>query len=254
MRYFMELSYKGTAYNGWQRQDNAPSVQQTLEEAMSKLLREKIAVTGAGRTDTGVHAAYYILHFDSENPIKNPSDFIYHLNSVLPRDIAAYSLTEVSDSAHARFDAVSREYKYYISTVKDPFTWETAWIFKGNLDIEAMNEAAEVLLRTEDFTTFGKLHSGNKTNICKVTHAEWKKQDNVLIFTIRADRFLRNMVRSVTGTLVDVGRGKVSAEEFGDIVLSRDLSRATNSAPAQGLFLTDVKYPEVVFKKESKNN
>lgn len=250
MRYFMELSYKGTAYNGWQRQDNAPSVQQALEDSMTKLLREDISVTGAGRTDTGVHASYYVAHFDPSAPIANPTDFAYHLNSILPPDIAVRTVIPVHDNFHARFDAVSREYKYHISLVKDPFMRETAWIFKGTLDVEAMNEAAEILLSTEDFTTFGKLHSGNRTNLCNVTTAEWTLRGSVLIFTIRANRFLRNMVRSITGTLVDVGRGKITVEEFGDIVRSRDLARATNSAPAQGLFLTDIKYPDEVFRRQ----
>lgn len=252
MRYFMELSYKGTAYNGWQRQDNAPSVQQTLEEAMSRFMREPIAVTGAGRTDTGVHAAYYVLHFDCANAIENCDDFAYRINAILPSDIAVHSVTNVADDAHARFDAVCREYKYYVSTAKNPFICETAWSFTGQLDVEAMNEAAEVLLCTEDFTTFGKLHSGNKTNICKVTCAEWSKRGDMLVFTIRADRFLRNMVRSITGSLVDVGRGKTSPDEFGNIVRSRDLQQATNSAPAQGLFLSDVKYPREIFEKRLK--
>lgn len=251
MRYFMELSYKGTAYNGWQRQDNAPSVQQTIEEAISKLLREETTVTGAGRTDSGVHAAYYVLHFDCAETIDNRTGFVYHLNSMLPHDIAVISVTQVQDNTHARFDAIEREYKYYISTVKDPFRRESAWIFTGPLDIEAMNDAAEVLLSTEDFTTFAKLHSGNKTNICNVRTAEWTKRGDMLVFTIRADRFLRNMVRSITGTIVDVGRGKITAEEFGEIVRSRDLARATNSAPAQGLFLSGIKYPKEVFHNES---
>lgn len=254
MRYFLELSYKGTAYNGWQRQDNAPSVQQALEDSMTRLLREEIGVTGAGRTDTGVHAAYYVAHFDCVTPIADLSDFTYHLNAMLSHDVAVHSVTPVADDAHARFDAVSREYRYFISAVKDPFATEKAWMFKGGLDIAAMNEAAEVLLSTGDFTTFGKLHSGNKTNICKVTQAEWTRHGNVFVFTIRADRFLRNMVRSITGTLVDVGRGKLTADEFGDIVRSRDLSRATNSAPAQGLFLSDIKYPCGVFEKKFKVN
>lgn len=251
MRYFIELSYKGTAYNGWQRQDNAPSVQQLLEDSFTRLLRENTAVTGAGRTDTGVHASYYVAHFDCGIPIADMQDFIYHLNSILPPDIAVYSIVPVQDSAHARFDAVSREYKYYISLVKNPFARETAWIFKGTLDEEAMNEAADILLSTEDFTTFGKLHSGNKTNLCNVTTAEWTLRDGILVFTIRANRFLRNMVRSITGTLVDVGRGKITVDDFGDIVRSRDISRATNSAPAQGLFLTDVKYPDDIFRRHS---
>lgn len=254
MRYFMELSYKGTAYNGWQRQDNAPSVQQTLEEALSKLLRRNTTVTGAGRTDTGVHAAYYVLHFDAPEALSDTAGFVYHLNSILPHDIAANTVTEVAAGAHARFDALSREYKYRISTVKNVFLRELSWIFCVNLDLDAMNKAAKVLLDTKDFTTFGKLHSGNKTNICSVTTAEWTREGDSLIFTIRADRFLRNMVRAITGALVDVGRGKTSPQEFGDIVLSRDLSRATNSAPAQGLFLSDIVYPADIFQKKPENN
>ena len=254
MRYFMELSYKGTAYNGWQRQDNAPTVQQTLEDTMSKLMREEISVTGAGRTDTGVHASYYVLHFDTSAPLEDCRDFVYHLNSMLPCDISASSVREVADDAHARFDAVSREYKYYISAVKDVFRWDTAWIYNADLDVEEMNKAAEILLDTKDFTTFGKLHSGNRTNICDVTVAEWSRDGDMLVFTIRSNRFLRNMVRSITGTLVDVGRGKITPDEFRDIVYSLDLSRATNSAPARGLFLSDIEYPAEVFANNLKNN
>lgn len=243
MRYFAELSYKGTAYCGWQRQPNARSVEQTIEEALSTLLREEIDVVGAGRTDTGVHAAFYVAHFDTSRPIANPADFVYHLNSLLPEDIAFGRIWEVGDEAHARFDATEREYRYYIHTRKDPFTKATSWQLTTPLNLEAMNEAAKVLLATEDFTTFAKLGSNNTNNICHIYRAEWVEIEcGMVVFIFRANRFLRNMVRAVVGTLVDVGRGKITPSEFAAIVASRDLSRSSSSAPAAGLFLTDVKY------------
>ncbi|MBO5805568.1 MAG: tRNA pseudouridine(38-40) synthase TruA [Tidjanibacter sp.] len=243
MRYFAELSYKGTAYCGWQRQPNAPSVQQTIEEALSTILRQDIEVVGAGRTDTGVHAAFYTLHFDTAEPISNLEGTVYHLNALLPEDIAFGRIYPVGDEAHARFDATEREYRYYIQQRKDPFTKATTWQITTPLNIEAMNRAAEVLLTTEDFTTFAKLGSNNSTNICHIQRAEWVEIEcGMVVFIFRANRFLRNMVRAVVGTLVDVGRGKISPEEFAEIVASRDLSRSSSSAPAAGLFLTDVKY------------
>lgn len=249
MRYFIELSYLGTSYNGWQRQKNAPSVQQTIEEALSKLLRTPTEITGAGRTDTGVHAAYYVAHFDAESPIADTETMCYRLNAVLPEDIAVSGVYAVSDNAHTRFDAVEREYKYYILRYKNPFNRRITWQYYVDLDIDAMNRSAASLTEYSDFTTFSKLHSNNKTNICSVHKALWHKENDMLIFTISADRFLRNMVRSVVGTLVDVGRGKISVEEFREIALSQDRSRASGSAPAQGLFLTDVVYPQEVFKR-----
>lgn len=243
MRYFAELSYKGTNYCGWQRQPNARSVEQTIEEALSTLLRETIDVVGAGRTDTGVHAAFYVAHFDTSQPIANPEDFVYHLNSLLPDDVAFRRIYAVADDAHARFDATEREYRYYIQTHKDPFTKATTWQHTAPLDVEAMNKAAKVLLSTEDFTTFAKLGSNNTNNICHIYRAEWVEIEcGMLVFVFRANRFLRNMVRAVVGTLVDVGRGKITPEQFAEIVASRDLSRSSSSAPASGLFLTDVKY------------
>ena len=243
MRYFAELSYKGTAYCGWQRQPNARSVEQTIEEALSTLLREEIDVVGAGRTDTGVHAAFYVAHFDTSRPISNPEDLVYHLNSLLPEDVAFRRIYKVADDAHARFDATEREYRYYIQTRKDPFTRATTWQHTAPLDMAAMNEAAKVLLTTEDFTTFAKLGSNNTNNICHIYRAEWVEIEcGMMVFIFRANRFLRNMVRAVVGTLVDVGRGKISVEQFREIVASRDLSRSSSSAPASGLFLTDVKY------------
>lgn len=243
MRYFAELSYKGTAYCGWQRQPNSPSVQQTIEEALSTILRESVEVVGAGRTDTGVHAAFYVAHFDTSRPIANPADFVYHLNALLPEDIAFGRIYEVDDDAHARFDATEREYRYYIESRKNPFTRATSWQLTTPLDVEAMNRAAQVLLATEDFTTFAKLGSNNTNNICHIFRAEWIEIEcGMLVFVFRANRFLRNMVRAVVGTLVDVGRGKITPEEFADIVASRNLSRSSSSAPAAGLFLTDVSY------------
>ncbi|MBR3682194.1 MAG: tRNA pseudouridine(38-40) synthase TruA [Tidjanibacter sp.] len=243
MRYFAELSYKGTAYCGWQRQPNAPSVQQTIEEALSTILRENVEVVGAGRTDTGVHAAFYVAHFDTSKPIAQPEDFVYHLNALLPEDVAFGRIYAVAESAHARFDATEREYRYYIEPRKNPFTRATSWQLSAPLDVEAMNRAAAVLLTTEDFTTFAKLGSNNTNNICHIFRAEWIEIEcGMLVFVFRANRFLRNMVRAVVGTLVDVGRGKISPEEFAAIVASRDLSRSSSSAPAAGLFLTDVRY------------
>ncbi len=243
MRYFAELSYKGTAYCGWQRQPNAPSVQQTIEEALSTILRESVEVVGAGRTDTGVHAAFYVAHFDTSKPIENPAHTVYHLNALLPEDIAFSRIYAVADDAHARFDATEREYRYYIQSHKDPFTKATTWQLTAPLDLEAMNRAAEVLLQTEDFTTFAKLGSNNTSNICHIYRAEWVEIEcGMTVFIFRANRFLRNMVRAVVGTLVDVGRGKITPEQFAEIVASRDLSRSSSSAPASGLFLTDVKY------------
>lgn len=250
MRYFLELSYNGANYNGWQRQPNAPSVQQALEGALSLFLREDTQVTGAGRTDTGVHAAYYVAHFDTDVILPQSADFVYHVNSILPGDIALHSLTPVAEDTHARFDALEREYTYYIVPFKDPFRRQTAWHYFVPLDIDAMNRAAASLLEFEDFTSFAKLNSNNKTNICRIVSAGWSAaEDGTLVFRIRADRFLRNMVRAIVGTLVDVGRGKISPERFRAIVASRDLSLSSGGAPAHGLFLTDIQYPNNKFMK-----
>lgn len=243
MRYFAELSYKGTAYCGWQRQPNAPSIQQTIEEALSTILRTPIEIVGAGRTDTGVHAAFYVAHFDYAEEIQYPKALVYHLNALLPEDIAVGRIYRVEEEKHARFDAIEREYRYYIQSRKDPFTRSTTWQLTTPLDIDAMNRAANILLTTEDFTTFAKLGSNNTNNICHIYRAEWVEIEcGMTVFIFRANRFLRNMVRAVVGTLVDVGRGKITPEEFAEIVASRDLSRSSSSAPAAGLFLTDVKY------------
>ena len=250
MRYFIELSYDGAAYCGWQRQPDAATVQQTLEKGLSTLLRESIEVVGAGRTDTGVNASYYVAHFDVEGGIKDCAQLAYKLNLILPHDIAVKRVREVKAEAHARFDAVEREYTYYISQRKNPFRRYSAWQYYVLLDVERMNEAAAALLEYDDFTSFAKLNSNNKTNICCVVRAEWRRaewDEDLLIFTIRADRFLRNMIRAIVGTLVDVGRGRYTVEEFREILHSRDLSRSSAGAPAVGLFLSDVEYSEDVY-------
>ncbi len=251
MRYFIELQYNGLAYCGWQRQPNVATVQQSLEEALTLLLRETIEVVGAGRTDTGVNASYYVAHFDVGQPIADTAVVLYKLNYILHGDIAIRSITPVADGAHARFDAVAREYKYYIEPRKNPFTRDSTWQYYVPLDVAKMNSAAVRLLQYDDFTSFAKLNSNNKTNICRISHAEWSVDAHgVLCFRIVADRFLRNMVRSIVGTLVDVGRGRYSVADFEAIVESRDLARSSAGAPAQGLFLSDIRYPDDVFRPQ----
>lgn len=242
MRYFIELQYDGAAYCGWQRQPDATTVQGTIEDKLSMLRRTPTEIVGAGRTDTGVNASFYVAHFDSDAEV-DCAQLVYKLNKVLPDDIAIIRIYEVEPTKHARFDAKQREYTYFLTTHKAPFRRFSAWHFAVSLDVEKMNEAARKLLEYEDFTSFAKLNSNNKTNICHITHAEWVvEDDSTLRFTIRADRFLRNMVRAIVGTLVDVGRGRYTVAEFEDIIRSKDLSRSSAGAHACGLFLSDVKY------------
>ena len=242
-RYFIELSYKGTSYCGWQIQPNAPTVQQCLQESLSTLLQIPTTVYGAGRTDTGVHAAFYVAHFDTEHPedLNNPR-YCYKLNAILPNDISAHKIYAVTSEKHARFSAIQREYKYYISKTKNPFTIDTAHTYTVDLDIDKMQEAADMLLTYNDFTSFSKLHTDTRTNNCIVSFAQFSKDNDMLIFTIRADRFLRNMVRAIVGTLLDVGKGRVSVERFRAIIESKDRGNAKASAVAKGLFLTDIIY------------
>ena len=249
MRYFIKLSYDGAAYCGWQRQVGVATVQKSLEDALSTFLRKPIEVVGAGRTDTGVNASYYVAHFDVEKAVEDCAQLTYKLNMILPADISVFSVQAVRADAHARFDAVQREYTYYISQRKNPFRRYSSWQCYVPLDVEKMNQAAQTLLNYEDFTTFVKLNSNNKTNICHISHAEWSREGDCLCFTVVADRFLRNMVRALVGTLVDVGRGRYTPEQFEDIVASRDLSRSSGGAPAQGLFLSDVAYPDDIFRR-----
>ncbi|MEJ5264348.1 MAG: tRNA pseudouridine(38-40) synthase TruA [Bacteroidales bacterium] len=246
-RYFLYMSYNGTRYCGWQKQHNAPTVQATVEEALQKLLHTSTDVTGAGRTDTGVHARYYVAHFDTHQEITNKKDFLHRLNAVLPYDIAVFDLRRVAEDAHARFSAICRSYQYHIEQHKNPFTVDYAWQIHYTLDIDLMNQAANFLKEMNDFTAFAKLHSNNTTNYCTVFHAVWTQQGNEWIFTISANRFLRNMVRAIVGNMVDVGRKKLPLEEFKKRALMGDRSLASTSAPAKGLFFTFVEYPQTIF-------
>lgn len=248
-RYFIFFSFKGTLYHGWQVQPKNVTVQKILDEAISLILDESIAATGAGRTDAGVHAIVFCAHFDSLKPdLDSKKNLIFRLNRYLPDDISVTGIRRVVPDANARFSAISRTYKYYISRVKDPFNQDTGWFIHGNLDIEAMNRASGILLNHTDFTSFSRLHSDNRTNICKIYHAGWEMAENRLIFTIRADRFLRNMVRAIVGTMVEAGRGRIEPEEVERILASKNRSSAGMSAPAKGLFLTGIEYPEEIFE------
>lgn len=241
-RYFIYMAYDGAAYHGWQSQPNASSVQQTLEQALSTVLRQDISVTGAGRTDTGVHARLMVAHFDVEAAI-DTMKLADKLNRLLPADISIYKVEPVSNEMHARFSAKSRRYEYYVTTAKSPFMRQYRCRLYRQPDFALMNKAAGQLLRQTDFTSFSKLHTDVKTNICHVTRAEWSQVDDVTwVFTIEADRFLRNMVRAIVGTLLDVGFGKLTLEGFQNVMQQRDRCSAGMSVPAQGLFLVDVKY------------
>jgi tRNA pseudouridine38-40 synthase len=243
LRYFIQFLYDGTDYFGYQKQPEHISVQQTLESALSRMLRKDIYTTGAGRTDTGVHAREMFAHFDVEE--KLPDNLVKKLNSYLPPDISIKSIFQVKDSAHARFDAVRRTYQYFISTQKNPFKQRFhAQFLHYDLDVEIMNKASEILLEYTDFTSFSKLHSDNKTNECAIYRADWEQREGELIFTISANRFLRNMVRAIAGTLIDVGRGKIDVVKFREIIEKKDRTFASTSAPAKGLVLINVEYPQ----------
>ncbi|MCR4995098.1 MAG: tRNA pseudouridine(38-40) synthase TruA [Bacteroidales bacterium] len=257
MRYFIELSYDGTAYHGWQVQPNGSSVQETLQKALSMLLRTEIAVTGAGRTDAGVHAAMMVAHYDFDGPLPVPpardgkvvqsdTDYlVYRLNGVLPYDIAIHGIYPVADEMHARFSAISRTYYYYVHTRKSPFLRDRSWRLVSEPDFEAMNRAAVLLMEYEDFTSFSKVNTDTKTNICHVTSARWVQlSEDEWRFEITADRFLRNMVRAIVGTLMEVGRGTLSVEGFRQVIEDKNRSAAGDSVPARGLFLQEVKYKD----------
>lgn len=247
-RYFIFLSFRGTAYNGWQIQPGKHTVQGVLTKALSTVLASQTAVTGAGRTDTGVHASFFCAHFDAlRGDLDIDSQLLYNLNGILPDDIAISRIAKVKPEANARFDAISRTYQYSVTRIKDPFCADSAWLLYWQLDIEKMNEAASVLLKHSDFTSFSRLHGSNKTNLCRVTHARWHREADKLIFTITADRFLRNMVRAVVGTLIPAGRGKLSLTDFEAILQGKNRGLAGQSAPAHGLSLTAIEYPREIF-------
>lgn len=246
-RYFIRIAYNGTNYCGWQVQPNGPTVQAELDRVLSLLLQVKVDTLGCGRTDTGVHAADFYAHFDLEAPIDENRQLVYRLNKVIAHDIAVKEIRRVVDSAHARFDAIEREYEYHITKHKDPFKQNMAYFYFGDLNIEAMNTAAAELMKMRDFKAFSKAHTDVKTTLCAVTKAQWVNSESGLVFTITANRFLRNMVRAIVGTLLNVGRGKITIEEFITIANSLDRSEAGDSAPAEGLFLTRVIYPADIF-------
>lgn len=243
MRYFIKLAYKGTQYHGWQIQPNAITIQELISNALSKILNiSELNLIGAGRTDTGVHARNFYAHFDIDFQIDNLDLLVYKLNRFLPKDIAIFGIFQVSHSAHARFDALSRTYKYYISAKKSPFLIDSSWYITGKLNIELMNKAAKYIIGKHDFTSFSKLHSQTNTNICNVMNAKWTQNEDILVFEVTADRFLRNMVRALVGTLVDVGRGKIDSEEVLKIMDAKDRREAGESVPAHGLFLEEIEY------------
>lgn len=249
-RYFIFISFRGTSFHGWQIQPNAVTIQEKMEEALSVILGEKINLTGSGRTDTGVHAVLFVAHFESSIPdIEKNEKIIYRLNSILPADIAVSSIKKVRGDAHARFSAISRTYKYYITEKKDPFSTEFSWYLPGKKDIKALNNSCEILLAYSDFKSFCRLHSDNKTTICRIFEAKWEKENTKLVFTIRADRFLRNMVRAIVGTMIRTGMNKMSLEEFEGIIQARDRNKAGQSAVAQGLFLVKIEYPPEIFNQ-----
>ncbi|WP_418636847.1 tRNA pseudouridine(38-40) synthase TruA [Winogradskyella sp.] len=245
MRFFIELSYNGKAYHGWQNQPNAISVQEVVEKALSTILKTEIAIMGAGRTDAGVHASQMFAHFDFEGDFKN-IDIVYKLNSFLPKDIAVISVFEVKPEIHARFYAVSRTYHYKISTSKNVFDYDFAYEVQQPLDVEAMNEACKILFQYKDFQCFSKSNTEVKTYNCDIKEAFWTQHSNQLIFTITADRFLRNMVRAVVGTMVNIGLGKLKSEDLHKIIASKNRSEAGFSVPAHGLYLVKIVYPETI--------
>ena len=243
MRYFLELSYNGKNYHGWQYQPNAISIQEVIEKALSTVLRNKVDIIGAGRTDAGVHAKQMFAHFDFDSQV-DEIDLKYKLNSLLPKDIAIHDIFKVKQGTHARFEALSRNYLYRISFNKDAFNHEFSYYLNQDLDLDKMNEASKVLFKYNDFECFSKTNTDVKTFNCNVMKAEWNRVGNELQFTIKADRFLRNMVRAIVGTLIEIGLGKIDIQKFHEIIKSKNRSEAGYSVPAHALYLTNIEYPE----------
>lgn len=242
MRYFIHLAYHGTAYHGWQIQPNAASVQETLNKAFSVLLQSEMNLMGAGRTDTGVHAREMYAHFDTDTTFDIPT-LVHKLNSFLPKDIVIYDIIPVHDDAHTRFDATKRTYEYHIHQFKNPFLDELSWYFHQTLDINLMNQAAQILQNYTDFECFSKVNTDVNTFDCTIFEAHWKRgENNQLVFTISANRFLRNMVRSIVGTLINVGLHKITLDDFTEIIESKSREKAGFSVPAHGLYLTKIEY------------
>ena len=243
MRYFIELSYFGKAYHGWQNQPNSLSVQELLEKNLSKVLRSKIEITGAGRTDAGVHARQMFAHLDYDKALDGAL-LKYKLNSMLPKDIGIANIFPVKEDAHARFDALSRSYEYHIIQEKDPFNRDNSWFLKHKLEVEKMNMAAAILREYTNFKCFSKSRTDVRTYNCRIDEAEWRLEGNKLVFHITADRFLRNMVRAVVGTLIEIGQNKYPVSHMHEVIKSEDRGKAGTSVPAHGLYLTRIEYPE----------
>ena len=248
MRYFLRFAYDGTAFHGSQRQPNGVTVQETMEQALAMIFREPIPLTFAGRTDAGVHAREMYAHFDIGCQLPDAGHICFRLNGILPDSIAIFDIYSVTDDAHARFSAVRRTYEYHIVDHKDPFLCQQATRVRPGLDFEAMNEAAQLLIGKQDFASFCRTNTDVKTTICDLTRAEWRELGNGhAVFTIAADRFLRNMVRAVVGTLFEVGRGKMTKEQFAEVITQHNRCAAGDSAPAEGLFLVQIDYPQELF-------
>ncbi len=251
MRYFIYLSYSGRAYSGWQTQPNAPTVQETIEQGLATILRKPCSILGAGRTDAGVHARLMVAHLDLDMPLSEAQILLDKLNRLLPPDIALHRIVAVKNEAHARFSATSRTYRYYVTTKKDPFAHNWKLKLYYDIDIAAMNEAAQALYDYIDFTSFSKLHTDVKTNNCRISWAKWEEvSEGEYVFTITADRFLRNMVRAIVGTLFQVGKGKMTLTEFRRVIEQKNRNLAGSSAPGHALFLEDITYPEELFEFE----
>lgn len=248
MRYFIHLAYNGTPYHGWQIQPNATSVQETLENAFSLLLGETIGIVGCGRTDTGVHASDFYAHFETKQELSDTelTQLTFKANSFLSEDIRIYRIFVVNDDVHARFSATARTYQYHVSNVKQPFSKDFCHKVFYKPDIELMNQAANILFEYTDFTSFSKLHTQTATNNCTILYARWDMVGEEYVFTISANRFLRNMVRAITGTLLEVGRGKLSLDDFRKVIESKNRCNAGTSLPAKALFLTKVEYEGVL--------
>ena len=250
-RYFLKLAYNGKNHHGWQVQPNSETIQGVMNHAVGLIIREEVNLVGAGRTDTGVHAREYFAHFDTKQDLGSEKDLehlVFKLNNFLPKEIAVYDLFPVGPKVHARFDAINRTYKYYISRVKDPFRHDTSYYNYGDLNLERMNEAARILFSYKDFSSFSKTNTQTDNNLCELYQAEWEQQGHMLIFTIKANRFLRNMVRAIVGTLLDVGQSKLDVLEMHRIIQDQSRSSAGYSAPARGLFLYKIEYPERLFE------
>lgn len=247
-RYFVELSYDGTRFHGWQIQKNAKTIQQCLNEALSMVTRREISTIGCGRTDTGVHARKFYAHLDCDLPLSDPEGLTYHCNRVLPPDIAIHRIFAVQPDDHSRFSALSRTYEYLITTKKDPFAVNRQLELREKLNLQAMNVAGKLLLDYEDFTSFSKTNSDTETNLCQMHHAFWEDTASGYRFEIKANRFLRNMVRALVGTMLETGRDRLTHDNFRQIIEARDRTSAGFSVPAHGLYLIDVEYPEGIIK------